>query len=100
MSLDLSPDNIRVNCVCPGAIDTPLLRWAASLDSNPEAVLDTCRSMAPLNRLGTPEEIAHLIVFLSSNLASFITGSTYVADGGLLLPIGGMASQESGTGAK
>lgn len=100
MALDYAKDRIRVNCVCPGAIDTPMLRWAASLDDAPDRVLEACHKMHPLGRMGRPEEIARVIAFLASDLASFMTGSTVVADGGLLLPLGGMAFQESGTGAK
>jgi NAD(P)-dependent dehydrogenase (short-subunit alcohol dehydrogenase family) len=98
MAVDFAKDNIRVNCICPGAIDTPLLRWAASLDENPQRVIDGCNRLSPLGRVGRPEEIARLIVFLSSDLASFITGTAIAADGGLLAPTGGMASQETGTG--
>ena len=100
MALDYAKDNIRVNAVCPGAVDTPMLRWAASLDDNPEAVIAACHKMHPIGRMGNPEEIAHLIAFLASDLASFMTGTAVVADGGLMIPLGGMAFQEAGTGAK
>ena len=100
MALDYAKDNIRVNAVCPGAIDTPMLRWAASLDDNPEAVIAACHKMHPVGRMGNPEEIAHVIAFLASDLASFVTGTGVVADGGLMIPLGGMAFQEAGTGAK
>jgi len=100
MALDYAKENIRVNCVCRGAIDTPMLRWAASLDDNPDRVIEACHKMHPLGRMGKPEEIARIIAFLASDLASFVTGTAVVADGGLLLPVGGMAFQESGTGAK
>jgi NAD(P)-dependent dehydrogenase (short-subunit alcohol dehydrogenase family) len=98
MALDFAADNIRVNCVCPGAIDTPMLRWAASLDENPERVLEACHKTSMFGRMGRPEEIARVIAFLSSDLASYISGTAIVADGGLLTPTGGMANQESGTG--
>ncbi len=98
LALDYAKENIRVNCVCPGAIDTPMLRWAASLDENPERVVEACHKMSPLGRMGRPEEIARVIVFLASDAASYVTGSAIMADGGLLTPAGGMASQESGTG--
>ena len=98
LALDYAPDNIRVNCVCPGAIDTPMLRWAASLDENPDRVVEACHRLSPMGRMGRPEEIARVIAFLASDLASYITGSAIMADGGLLAPTGGMASQESGTG--
>ncbi|HTQ55268.1 MAG TPA: SDR family oxidoreductase [Bryobacteraceae bacterium] len=98
MAVDFAANNIRVNCVCPGAIDTPMLRWASSLDDDPERVLDVCRKLSVFGRLGEPEEIARVIAFLASDLASFITGAVMVADGGLLTPTGGMANQEAGTG--
>jgi NAD(P)-dependent dehydrogenase (short-subunit alcohol dehydrogenase family) len=49
--------------------------------------------------MGQPEEVARVIVFLASDLASFVTGAAYAVDGGLLVPAGGMAFQEAGTGA-
>jgi NAD(P)-dependent dehydrogenase (short-subunit alcohol dehydrogenase family) len=99
MALDYVQKGIRVNCVCPGAIDTPMLRWAASLDPDPEKVIRTCDRMHAMGRIGRPEEVADAIVYLASPLASFITGTTLVVDGGLLVPAGGMGFQESGTGA-
>lgn len=98
LAIDFAPDNIRVNCVCPGAIDTPMLRWAASLDQDPQRVVDACHKLSPLGRMGRPEEIARVIAFLASDMASYITGAAITADGGLLTPTGGMASQEAGTG--
>jgi NAD(P)-dependent dehydrogenase (short-subunit alcohol dehydrogenase family) len=99
MSLDYASKNIRVNCVCPGAIDTPMLRWAASLDAHPEKVIETCNRMHPLGRIGRPEEVANAIAFLASDWASFITGTALLVDGGMLTPTGGMGFQEGGTGA-
>jgi NAD(P)-dependent dehydrogenase (short-subunit alcohol dehydrogenase family) len=99
MALDYAQKGIRVNCVCPGAIDTPMLRWAASLDPDPEKVIRTCDRMHAMGRIGKPEEVADAIAYLASPLASFITGATLVVDGGLLVPTGGMSFQESGTGA-
>jgi NAD(P)-dependent dehydrogenase (short-subunit alcohol dehydrogenase family) len=100
MALDHAWQNIRVNCVCPGAIDTPMLRAAANLNSDPETVLAACRRMHPLGRLGQPQEIANAIAFLASDWASFITGAALLVDGGMLIPTGGMGFQESGTGSK
>lgn len=68
---------IRVNCVCPGAIDTPLLSGAAQ-----PAMIEKFHEIIPMGRLGRPEEMANVILFLASDLASFVTGSAYVADGG------------------
>jgi NAD(P)-dependent dehydrogenase (short-subunit alcohol dehydrogenase family) len=100
LALDYAKQNIRANCVLPGAIDTPMLRWAASLDPNPEKVLEACDRLHALGRRGQPEEVARVAVFLASDLASFMTGSAVMVEGGLLVPAGGMAFQESGTGAR
>jgi len=99
MALDYAEKGIRVNCVCPGAIDTPMLRWAASLDQDPQNVIRSCDRMHAMGRIGRSEEVADAIVYLASPLASFITGAALVVDGGLLVPTGGMGFQESGTGA-
>jgi meso-butanediol dehydrogenase / (S,S)-butanediol dehydrogenase / diacetyl reductase len=99
MSLDYAQKGIRVNCVCPGAIDTPMLRWAASLSNDPEKVIETCNRMHPLGRVGKAEEVADAIVYLASPMASFITGAALIVDGGMLVPAGGMGFQEGGTGA-
>ncbi|MGH9377281.1 MAG: SDR family NAD(P)-dependent oxidoreductase [Terriglobia bacterium] len=100
IALDYAKQNIRANCVLPGAIDTPMLRWAASLDPHPEKVLEACDKLHALGRMGKAEEVARVIAFLASDLASFMTGSAVMVDGGLLVPAGGMAFQESGTGAE
>jgi NAD(P)-dependent dehydrogenase (short-subunit alcohol dehydrogenase family) len=98
IALDYGSQNIRANCVMPGAIDTPMLRWAASLDSDPDRVLAACDQLHIRGKMGQPEEVARAIAFLASDLASFITGAAIPVDGGLLTPTGGMLSQETGTG--
>ena len=99
MALDYASKCIRVNCVCPGAIDTPMLRWAANLDPNPQKVIETCDRMHAMGRIGQPGEVAHAVAYLASSWASFITGAALLVDGGMLVPAGGMGFQESGTGA-
>jgi NAD(P)-dependent dehydrogenase (short-subunit alcohol dehydrogenase family) len=99
MSLDYAHSRIRVNCVCPGTIDTPMLRWAAGLSDDPDKVIQTCNHMHPLGRIGKPEEVADAIAYLASPMASFITGAALLVDGGMLVPAGGMGFQEGGTGA-
>jgi meso-butanediol dehydrogenase / (S,S)-butanediol dehydrogenase / diacetyl reductase len=69
--------NIRANCICPGAIDTPLLGVVAD-----PRIGERFREVIPLGRLGRPEEMASVVLFLASDLASFVTGSAFVADGG------------------
>jgi NAD(P)-dependent dehydrogenase (short-subunit alcohol dehydrogenase family) len=72
--------NIRVNCVAPGAIDTPMLN--ASLARRGQTEADIAPTMSLLNRLGTPDEVAQASLWLASDLSSYITGSTIHADAG------------------
>lgn len=90
IAMDFAKQGIRANAVCPGTVDTPMLKWAASLDPNPQSVYDACNTMHPLGRIADPREIAEVVVFLASENASFVTGSVWTADGGLLTQIGGV----------
>lgn len=99
MALDYAKNGIRVNCVCPGTIDTPMVRWACSLADDPANVMQTCERAHPLGRVGRADEVADAIVYLASPMASFITGAALLVDGGMLVPAGGMAFQEGGTGS-
>ncbi len=85
LAIELAPDGIRVNCVCPAGVDTPLMReWAATLP-DPAAVLRGQAEMHLTNRLATPDEIAATILFLASPAASFITGVALPVEGGATL---------------
>ena len=78
LAMELAPSGIRVNCVAPGVINTDMVQVLGQ---------DTLRDLAqqtPLGRLGTPEDIAAAVAFLSSDEASFITGQVLTADGGFL----------------
>jgi NAD(P)-dependent dehydrogenase (short-subunit alcohol dehydrogenase family) len=99
IALDYGKQNIRANCVLPGAIDTPMLHWSASLDQDSARVLAECDRLHIRGKMGRAEEVARVIAFLASDLASFVTGAAIPVDGGLLVPVGGMAFQEAGTGA-
>ena len=77
LALDYGPD-IRVNAVLPGAILTPLWKGVSRQDRKRFA------EMVPAKRVGAPEDIAHAVLFLASDEASFITGTSLVVDGGLL----------------
>ncbi|MDQ2800434.1 MAG: SDR family oxidoreductase, partial [Armatimonadota bacterium] len=70
---------IRVNAVCPGWTDTPMVNEVLLREG--EAFRDTILSQVPLRRMGTPEEIAQVVLFLATQ-ATFVTGSVYVTDGG------------------
>lgn len=96
IALDFAGRNVRANCVLPGAVDTPMLRWSASLTPDPEAALERYGRAHPLGRVGQPIEIARAIAFLASDWASFITGTALVADGGMLVPAGGIGFHEDG----
>ena len=97
IALDYALQGIRCNCVCPGAIDTPMLRWSAAQTDDPEATLAACAPIHPLGRLGQPDDIAKVIAFLSGDDSAFVTGTAFLADGGAMVPIGGAAFQENGT---
>ena len=88
IAVDYSP-TIRCVAVCPGTIDTPMLRDAIALSPNPDAVMQECIDMHLLKRIGSPQEVAELILFLCSDKASFITGQAIRIDGGLGITIQG-----------
>jgi NAD(P)-dependent dehydrogenase (short-subunit alcohol dehydrogenase family) len=81
VAVDYGPYGIRCNAVCPGSIDTPMTRGTSNPDEV-ETILASEAQLAPLGRIGVPEDIAELVHFLVSAQSSFVTGATLVADGG------------------
>ncbi len=82
MALDLAPEQIRVNAVCPGAVLTPLLERQCARPGGP--TLQAIAQQNALRRIASPDEIASAALFLASDEASFVTGTSLVVDGGYL----------------
>jgi NAD(P)-dependent dehydrogenase (short-subunit alcohol dehydrogenase family) len=88
MALDFGANNIRINCVCPGDTDTPLLAKEAELVGETIDQFRASGRLRPLGRIGKPEEIADVVAFLASDLSSFVTGACLTVDGGSLAGTG------------
>jgi NAD(P)-dependent dehydrogenase (short-subunit alcohol dehydrogenase family) len=84
MALDFAADGVRVNSVCPGAIQTGMMEPFLNNQSDPEEAIRNIGRTIPLGRVGQPEDIAKAVYFLASRDAAYITGATLVVDGGLL----------------
>jgi len=81
MALEVAPD-VRVNCVCPGYVDTDMIRISAKKKPDPEAYWQKMIDYAPLKRIASTDEIAHAVMYLASHEARFITGTSLALDGG------------------
>ncbi len=81
-AIDMGPHRIRVNCLCPGDTDTPMLREEARQLGQSEGTFLAQSAGRPLGRIGTPEEIAQAALFLASDASSYVTGAALVVDGG------------------
>ncbi len=86
IAIELAPHKITVNNIAPGAIHTPIDR---DVEADPEKMAALLKEI-PLGRMGQPEEIGKLAVYLASDAAAYVTGSTYVIDGGLMINTGGL----------
>jgi meso-butanediol dehydrogenase / (S,S)-butanediol dehydrogenase / diacetyl reductase len=82
-ALDLAPHKIRVNCICPGSIDTSMQAREFGRTSDPKKTRIAYDKIYPMGRIGKPEEVAQLVLFLASDRSSFITGTPFLIDGGL-----------------
>jgi NAD(P)-dependent dehydrogenase (short-subunit alcohol dehydrogenase family) len=82
LAIELARENIRVNAICPGVIDTGMNRRNLELASDPDAVRERWMGATPMGRMGTPEEIARTVLYLASDMSSFTTGIGLLIDGG------------------
>lgn len=101
LAAELAPHGVRVNAVCPGATDTPLLRAEYQTAPDPAIAQREGEQSIALGRLGGPAEIANVVVFLLSDDAAYVTGSHYVVDGGrtTCVPTGSLTPSQRGPGA-
>ena len=84
LSLEMAPHGVRVNCVCPGDVDTSLVdKQIAQTNQDAEQAKEEMGQHYPLGRIGKPHEIGEVIAFLLSSKASFVTGAAWTIDGGL-----------------
>ncbi len=82
MAIEFAKENIRVNAICPGTVDTPLVRKSARASGDPEGYLRMLEEGHPLGRIASAEEIAKFYLFMASDDAQFFTGSILMVDGG------------------
>jgi meso-butanediol dehydrogenase/(S,S)-butanediol dehydrogenase/diacetyl reductase len=84
LALDYAQYNIRVNCICPGAVDTPMIRQHFQASPDPVRAAELERRLVPIKRFLDPDEIAHAALYLASDHSRGITGTSLVIDGGTL----------------
>ena len=84
IALDFAKSKIRANCICPGAVETTMLNGSLNASSDPRKAREWIMERHPMKRIGTPEEIAQVALFLASDSSSFMTGAAIPVDGGIL----------------
>jgi meso-butanediol dehydrogenase / (S,S)-butanediol dehydrogenase / diacetyl reductase len=82
MAMDVGPDKIRVNCICPGIVETEMVAQFINKAPDPEAARRQRLELHPTGRFGTPEDIAGIAVYLASDESTWVTGSAFTVDGG------------------
>lgn len=82
LAMEVAADGIRVNSVCPGAVDTPLFRTSYENSEDPQRELEAIRQRYAMQRIALPQELAEAILFMSSPASSYITGTALAVDGG------------------
>lgn len=82
LAIDLATKGVRVNCVCPGRVETPFVKARLREYPDPEAAYRQMSSSQRIGRMGTPEEIAAAVLYLASDEAAFVTGTALIIDGG------------------
>jgi NAD(P)-dependent dehydrogenase (short-subunit alcohol dehydrogenase family) len=100
LAIDHAQDNIRVNCVCPGAVDTPMFRASMQNTEGLAGLLQEIADLHALGRVAQPREVAKVIAFLCGDHVSFITGGIYLVDGGMAALVAGkppLKTLESGS---
>jgi len=85
LAAEFAADNIRVNSICPGFVESPFNAPIVDFVGGPDALERDVRNGVPLGRQGTPDEVANVMLFLASNLSSYMTGQTITVDGGVVL---------------
>jgi NAD(P)-dependent dehydrogenase (short-subunit alcohol dehydrogenase family) len=85
MATDYAKHNVRINCVCPGFIDTETFRTYVQKQDNPDVLKSSLSDSVPLKRIGNPEEVAYAALFLAGRVSSFVTGITLPVDGGYIV---------------
>ncbi|HZQ05931.1 MAG TPA: glucose 1-dehydrogenase [Anaerolineae bacterium] len=83
MALDYARENIRINCICPGSVETDMIHAAWQLYGDVDEAARVWAAKHPMNRIASPDEVARLVLFLASEDSSFITGAAVPIDGGI-----------------